>query len=202
MIELPFLPVQFALALLWLLQLWRRRAGLPWPQTRAALLLLMHLELVLQLTFVPLRINLGGLPRIVNLVPLVESLLMLRQAPLPLSLYNLMGNFILLLPLGILLPQLDRRWRSGVAVFASGVLLSLGIETLQWLTGCRIFDIDDILLNSLGALAGWALWRALRWRTRRRRRAASERAQLAGDGLHAPERVGKEALIGGAEAVR
>ncbi|MDI9469887.1 MAG: VanZ family protein [Bacillota bacterium] len=197
MIEVPFLPVQFALALIWLLRLRRHRAQLQRTQIVAAGLLLLHIELVLQLTLVPLRINLGGMPRIANLVPLVESLLMLRQAPLPISLYNLIGNFALLLPLGIFLPQLDRKWRSGVAVFACGGMLSLGIETLQWLTGCRIFDIDDILLNSLGALAGWLLWR-----TTRRLRASSERAKLAGDGLHAPDGMGKEALVGGAETVR
>ncbi len=197
MIEVPFLPVQSALALIWLVKLRRHRAGLHRQQVAVALLLLVHLELVLQLTFVPFRINLGGLPRIVNLVPFAESLLMLRHAPLPLSLYNLAGNFALLLPLGFLLPQLDRRWQLGVAVFACGGALSLGIETLQWLTGCRIFDIDDILLNSLGALFGWLLWRTLRLL-----RPSSERTQLSGDGLHASKGMGKEALVSGAEAVR
>ncbi len=72
---------------------------------------------------------------------------------------NIGGNAVLLLPLGIFLPLLWSKFKSigKTALFA--FLLSLCIEILQLLSSYagysnRIFDIDDILLNTAGAVLG------------------------------------------------
>ena len=72
---------------------------------------------------------------------------------------NLLGNMVCLIPWGISLPILfvgRRRWRS---FLPATLLFILGIETVQLVTGLGIFDVDDILLNMIGAVAGFAMWR-------------------------------------------
>ena len=71
------------------------------------------------------------------------------------------GNFIMLFPLGIYLPLLYRKLRrlSGFfAVLLISFLVSVGIEVLQLATNYRSTDVDDIMLNTLGACLGFLLY--------------------------------------------
>jgi glycopeptide antibiotics resistance protein len=72
------------------------------------------------------------------------------------------GNLLLLLPLGLfgplVLPWLSRWWR--VALVAA--LVSACIEVTQLLIPDRSADVDDVLLNTLGALLGYGLLRLVR----------------------------------------
>lgn len=80
-------------------------------------------------------------------------------------------NILLFLPLGFLLPLLwpnyNRFWR----ILLFGAALSLLIEFSQ-LLNIRSTDIDDLLLNTLGALLGFLLFRLYRLVFRRERKAA------------------------------
>ncbi len=71
---------------------------------------------------------------------------------------NLAGNLVGFIPLGILLPMVSRRMRSWTRVVKAGFLLTLILETLQLVLQSGIFDVDDILLNTLGALAGYQIF--------------------------------------------
>jgi len=75
---------------------------------------------------------------------------------------NLLGNLALLLPLGLLgpiaLPALDRWWR--IVVLA--LLVSIAIELTQLLVPDRSADIDDVIVNVLGALIGYFMLVTLR----------------------------------------
>lgn len=68
-------------------------------------------------------------------------------------------NVLLFVPYGFLgcfaCRRLARFWRC----MALGAVTSLGIETLQLITGRGFFQIDDILTNTLGAVAGFLLYR-------------------------------------------
>lgn len=64
----------------------------------------------------------------------------------------MLGNVLMLVPFGFLAPLLWEKLRR-MRVLPAGLGFILGIELLQPLTG-RSFDIDDILLNFLGVLAG------------------------------------------------
>ncbi len=79
----------------------------------------------------------------------------------------LIGNIILFIPLGFLLPLLLARMRSiGKVVFA-GFLVSLAIELTQFTFTQRVADIDDLLLNTLGTLLGaWLAFLMLALRRR------------------------------------
>ena len=69
-------------------------------------------------------------------------------------LVNLIGNVAMFIPTGVILPVLyrsvNRYWKD---VFA-GAVLSLCIELLQLPFASRATDIDDLILNTLGAALG------------------------------------------------
>jgi glycopeptide antibiotics resistance protein len=76
---------------------------------------------------------------------------------------NIGGNIIGFLPLGILLPLLfpllkKIGWLTG-AVF----LLSLLFELTQLIAGIGVFDVDDLILNTAGGIAGYILYAFTRW---------------------------------------
>lgn len=65
---------------------------------------------------------------------------------------NLAGNIVAFMPIGILIPLLTRDLSLG-RTFLVGFCLSAGIELTQYLTGLGSCDIDDIILNVLGAMS-------------------------------------------------
>ncbi len=88
-------------------------------------------------------------------IKLFFSALSQPQMVLP-SIANLLGNIVAFMPIGILY-GLARRGRS---YFVGGFLLTLvttlTVEGIQLLTGWGVFDVDDLILNSLGGLCGLA----------------------------------------------
>lgn len=68
---------------------------------------------------------------------------------------NFLGNVIAFLPIGMI-PALawPRRFRAG----GTGIIcmaLSLTIETVQYASGRRVADVDDVILNTLGGVLGY-----------------------------------------------
>lgn len=73
------------------------------------------------------------------------------------SLFNLLGNVVILVPLGVLLPMLFRPMRR-VWLFAPLMaVICIGVEWLQWRSGLGIADVDDSILNFAGAVVGWVM---------------------------------------------
>lgn len=70
-------------------------------------------------------------------------------------LQNLLGNIVLYMPLGFLLPALIPKLSNYKSVTLTGFLLSLTFELIQLFGILGNFDVDDILLNTIGALAGF-----------------------------------------------
>ena len=93
-------------------------------------------------------------PRI-NLLPLVYLLdYEIRRE----ALVNVIGNTAMFIPIGIVWPGVFRKLDSHKKVIAAGVGFSLCIEILQLPFFDRVSDIDDLLLNSLGFLAGYGIY--------------------------------------------
>ncbi|MGG0811289.1 VanZ family protein [Paenibacillus alvei] len=69
-------------------------------------------------------------------------------------------NIILFMPLGFLLPTIWPQFRTIKNVAYTGLFFSLAIELSQLLNH-RITDIDDLLMNTLGAIIGYLIYRAL-----------------------------------------
>lgn len=74
-------------------------------------------------------------------------------------LINLIGNVVMFIPAGWLLPRIFRRFHKFWRFLLSCILIILTIEVIQLFTLLGIFDVDDIILNLLGMLIGYLLWR-------------------------------------------
>lgn len=73
---------------------------------------------------------------------------------------NLLGNFILFMPMGIYLPFFFKKLNKVGSFMISMVGILIIIEGAQLLTRRGSFDIDDFLLNLVGALVGFAIWKS------------------------------------------
>lgn len=87
------------------------------------------------------------------------------------SFENLVGNVVVFMPFGFLLPYISTNCRHFLILLLNAFLFVLGIEVFQLFSAFGAFDVDDILLNCFGAALGWCCytkWEALgRWRRRR-----------------------------------
>lgn len=70
-------------------------------------------------------------------------------------------NILMFVPLGILLPLIHRRWQNFIWLLMSALVFTLLIESFQSVTGYGIFDLDDILNNTIGAVIGYGVVMAL-----------------------------------------
>ena len=70
---------------------------------------------------------------------------------------NIFGNLLLFLPYGLYITYyLDLK--KPLSVMGYAFIISLSIELIQSIIG-RVFDVDDIILNVLGALLGYFIYR-------------------------------------------
>jgi glycopeptide antibiotics resistance protein len=72
--------------------------------------------------------------------------------------FNIMGNILLFVPFGFLLPMFRRKVKQLKVVAIASGLLSLLFELYQFLTSTGQFDVDDILLNLIGGITGYLLY--------------------------------------------
>lgn len=80
---------------------------------------------------------------------------------------NLAGNIICFMPFGFMLPELDKTFNHGIFVVFCGFVVTLCVETMQLVFRVGSFDVDDILLNTIGTILGYlagAMYRYLRSR--------------------------------------
>lgn len=77
------------------------------------------------------------------------------------SFENLAGNVVVFIPFGMLLPFIWKRFRNFADTFLAGFLFSLGIELFQLYSAFGAFDVDDILLNVAGVIAGYLIYMLL-----------------------------------------
>ena len=90
----------------------------------------------------------------------MEPFLMFKQFAL--SSRQVVGNAIMLLPLGIYIPLLFPRLSGFFTVFFICLLTAICIELMQLITSYRSTDIDDVILNTSGAVAGYIIYRIIR----------------------------------------
>lgn len=89
--------------------------------------------------------------------------------------YLFVGNIIWFVPLGFYLGRFGRRKWKVWQIWLSGLLLSFLIEFLQYVFGTGVSELDDLILNSLGAWIGALLEKGMRiWGMRKGRRVDEE----------------------------
>ena len=64
-------------------------------------------------------------------------------------------NLLMFLPMGILLPLVSSKINKKTIIIVA-VAISIVVELLQPIIG-RSFDMDDVIMNSLGIICGWGL---------------------------------------------
>lgn len=72
---------------------------------------------------------------------------------------NLFGNIVLFIPLGIWIPWLFRPCRTGLKFTMTVIVLLLAVELAQLVLRVGSFDVDDIILNTIGAWIGNIVFR-------------------------------------------
>jgi len=68
---------------------------------------------------------------------------------------NLAGNVVAFMPFGFILPEVWDQLNKWYTITILGFLFSLGIEIAQLTARVGSFDVDDLLLNTIGALIGY-----------------------------------------------
>jgi glycopeptide antibiotics resistance protein len=92
-----------------------------------------------------------------NLIPFKTIMALLRSFHnynFNIWIYNLLGNIVVFLPLGILLTLVFKRINIKIILGISFFIILLA-ETMQLVLRLGVFDIDDIILNLLGCFIGY-----------------------------------------------
>jgi glycopeptide antibiotics resistance protein len=93
-----------------------------------------------------------------NFVPFKTILNYLNDSPaMGMVIRNLVGNILIFVPLGFFVP-LFRRSSNWMIVLAASLIISFALEAIQGIFGMGVFDVDDILLNTLGAIIGYGIF--------------------------------------------
>lgn len=89
------------------------------------------------------------------------------------SFANLIGNVVIFIPFGFFMPWASR-FRSFFLTLVYSFGFSLVVETFQFITKVGSFDVDDLLLNTIGGILGYILF-VICNSIRRRQHAVRER---------------------------
>lgn len=76
------------------------------------------------------------------------------------GIFTYVMNIIMLMPLGFLLPYIWKNFRNPIKVALTGLVFSMLIEFSQLPTN-RLVDIDDLMMNVLGAIFGFVVWKLI-----------------------------------------
>lgn len=101
----------------------------------------------------------------INLIPFASIGSMLLEVSMAHNIndvfLNIIGSIVMFVPLGFLLPLLWKRYRKLARTFSVGFETSMCIELYQ-LFLIKETDIDDIILNTLGIMAGFFIFCCVR----------------------------------------
>jgi len=95
---------------------------------------------------------------IVRLIPMFSTVGFVKQTILWKTIFiNIFGNILMFVPfgfLGIIFPKLNNFWIM-ILDFLFAIIL---IESLQYFTRLGVFDIDDVILNTVGVAIGFWIY--------------------------------------------
>ena len=100
-----------------------------------------------------------------NLVPFHEIKRFIQYYKvlgMPAVLLNLLGNVAAFVPFGFFLPVFAERCRKFLNTVFYSFELSLLVELIQLITKVGSFDVDDIILNTIGGAIGYIVYKMVR----------------------------------------
>ncbi|KAA0542759.1 VanZ family protein [Bacillus sp. BGMRC 2118] len=95
-----------------------------------------------------------------NFIPfktIITYMFLTKDLSLNIRIENLVGNIIGFTPLGLLLPLISKKMFRLKVITLTTFLLSFTYEVIQLFTYLGTFDIDDLILNTLGGVLGYLL---------------------------------------------
>lgn len=173
MLTISFFTAELAFTIIWLLTrliVWKRQGGIQWKREAVLLLMYINLAVIIRFVFFPRALVEGHIQPLVfqaseafpfrmNLIPLVH---LFNYGSVRDIVWNVVGNAVMFVPTGIVLPIVYRSLNSFWKVTACGALISLCIEILQLPFASRASDVDDLILNTLGVVIGYGIYAAVR----------------------------------------
>jgi glycopeptide antibiotics resistance protein len=99
-----------------------------------------------------------------NLVPFTTIRFMIQQGG-KVAFINLAGNVVLFIPFGFLIPLVFKNLNRASRIIPLGFAATFMVESCQLLISYtldiffRSFDVDDMILNTLGVIVGYVLLR-------------------------------------------
>lgn len=101
---------------------------------------------------------------IVRLIPMFSTVGFVKQTILwKTIIINIFGNILIFVPfgfLGIVFPKLNQFWIL-ILDFLFAIII---VESFQYFTRLGVFDIDDVILNTVGVAIGFWIYR--KWASR------------------------------------
>ena len=71
---------------------------------------------------------------------------------------NIIGNVLCFVPFGAIFPVLNRKTRHFVVIVLLSFQFSLIVECIQLISKVGSFDVDDLLLNTVGGMIGYLVF--------------------------------------------
>lgn len=75
------------------------------------------------------------------------------------AIFNLIGNVVCFIPFGALLPVIIPSCRTMIRTVILTMMFTFLIESVQLVFKIGIFDVDDIILNTLGGILGYGCYK-------------------------------------------
>lgn len=169
MIEITYLQMVFAISAIWVAVrgiCWVKAKQIDLKRELQLLLVYICIVVVVRFTFCPFGKVDGKIQPLLfdakKIFPLwlnFKPFLYLFDYPtIREALLNLIGNIAMFVPLGIVWPGVFKRLNTHGKVIAAGLGISLTVEVMQLPFFDRATDIDDLILNTLGFLAGYGIY--------------------------------------------
>ena len=130
-------------------------------KSRTWLIILLTAYLLILLRITVFRSNSYPTEMSVNLSLFTDLVATYHENGIWMVLYLVVGNIVWFVPFGFLLPAIWQKLKSYHTI-PLGFLLSLIIETSQLIFNKGMFEIDDLVLNTLGTAIGCLIYKIYR----------------------------------------
>lgn len=143
----------------------RMLSSVAWVMFTVYLLILVRIILFKDTQLYDLFAMIGHGQRAVNIIPFASTFEMISNMGSMHILQNVIGNAALFFPMGIFIPLLTNKGFKQTIVIVLG--MSVSIEALQFVMAVGISDIDDVILNMLGAVVGCSVFNYIKKKIKR-----------------------------------
>ncbi len=131
----------------------------------AYLVVLIRIVLFKQVALYNLFAAIGSMERTISIIPFKSLLDMVNNnISVTRILENILGNIAIFIPFGLLLPIVQKDKSKKIILY--GLITSALIEIIQYVFALGSSDIDDLMLNTLGTVIGYLLYKIIHKKAR------------------------------------